>query len=68
MISNPICLDIGARIKPGQVVQGMVEKVFVVDMRESTTRGIWKRPEQRKESSGINIASRLNEAIRRGGK
>lgn len=27
-------------------LQGMVEKVLIVDRGENTSRGIWKRPEQ----------------------
>lgn len=46
------------------VIQGMVEgKVFIVDMRERTTRGTWKSPEQR-ESSKVNMVRRLDLAMR----
>lgn len=40
-------------------------KVFIVDLRESTARSIWKSPEQREEVVNyIHSAGRLNLALR----
>lgn len=36
----------------------MEEKVCIVDIRESTARGVWKSPSR--ESSGLNIASKVD--------
>lgn len=41
-----------------------MKKGFIVDMRESTARGIWKSPEQEEKVSRLNIANRLNQATR----
>lgn len=44
------------------------EKISIVDMRESTARGIWKIPSRvGRESSRLNITRRLNRAERGGG-
>ena len=38
---------------------------FIVPMRESTTKSIWKGPEQREKVVDLNKASRLDLAMRR---
>lgn len=40
----------------------MFEEAFIVGMRRSTARGIWKDPRAGRENSRWNMASRLNQA------
>lgn len=46
--------DVVAHVETNNMTtHGMVkEKVFIVDIRERTPRGIWKSPDQRKEEVG----------------
>lgn len=45
----------------------MVEgKVSIVDRRDSTARGTWKSPEQRKKDGRLNMARRLGRRGERG--
>ena len=41
----------------------MVEKNFIIDMRERAARGIWKSPKQEEESNRLNRISRQNWTI-----